>query len=290
MNPSASQVLAGCANNLWLVLAASARAEDAAANGAKAWPDTPGTRLEALALLQTLNADLLSNDSATLTLDRWCESHRMATPAKIVAERVRDQDKDATDEVRKLLGIETNAPVRYCHVRLRCGSHVLSEADNWYVPARLTADMNRVLDTSDTPFGRAVQALNFHRHTLSAHLLWSPLPQGWEMQKALPKPGSGPLQVPAELIQHRAVLSLPDGTPISLVVETYTNQVLAFPLPGPSRCPPRLTFAGRVACFTPETTTRRHAIGWLCGSKPTGDPTHITSVPVRQHPTAPTQA
>ncbi|HEY6926089.1 MAG TPA: hypothetical protein VI653_21585, partial [Steroidobacteraceae bacterium] len=181
MNRSASQVLARCAAGLWLLLVSSARSGDGAANVAGAWPDTPGTRLEALALLQTLNADLLSNDSATLSLDRWCESHRMATPAKIVAERVRDQDKDPTDEVRKLLGVEANEPVRYRHVRLHCGTHVLSEADNWYVPARLTADMNKVLDTSDTPFGRAVQALHFHRRTLSAQLLWSPLPPGWEM-------------------------------------------------------------------------------------------------------------
>src|SRR3569833_640147 len=231
MNPSASQVLAGCANNLWLVLAASARAEDAAANGAKAWPDTPGTRLEALALLQTLNADLLSNDSATLALDRWCESHRMATPAKIVAERVRDRDKDATDEVRKLLGVEADEPVRYRHVRLHCGAHVLSEADNWYVPGRLTADMNKVLDTSDTPFGRAVQALHFHRRTLSARLLWSPLPPGWEMASTLGAAGKGALRIPAETIQHRAVLSLPDGTPFSVVVESYTSDILSFPEP-----------------------------------------------------------
>ncbi len=232
MNRSVSRVLGGCAACLWLLLAAaSARAGDGAGNGAGAWPDTPGTRLEALALLQTLNADLLSHDSATLTLDRWCESHRMATPAKIVAERVRNQDKDPTDEVRKLLGVEANEPVRYRRVRLHCGAHVLSEADNWYVPARLTADMNKVLDTSDTPFGRAVQALHFHRHTLSAQLLWSPLPAGWEMGSTLGAAGKGALQIPAQTIQHRAVLSLPDGTPFSLVVETYTNEILSFPRP-----------------------------------------------------------
>lgn len=222
----------GCAAGLWLLVAAAVRAGDgAAANAAAVWPDTPATRLEALALLQTLNADLLSNDSATLTLDRWCETHKMAATAKIVAERVHDQDKDPTPEVRKLLGIETSEPVRYRHVRLHCGAHVLSEADNWYVPARLTPDMNKVLDTSDTPFGRAVQALHFHRHTLSAQLLWSPLPSGWEMGRTLGTSGRGALTIPAETIQHRAVLSLPDGIPFSVVVETYTNEVLSFPPP-----------------------------------------------------------
>ncbi|HWU73117.1 MAG TPA: hypothetical protein VN137_06500, partial [Sphingomonas sp.] len=57
------------------------------------WPDTPVARLEALAELQTLNADLLSHDSATLTLDRWCARHHLADGARIVADRVRGQDK-----------------------------------------------------------------------------------------------------------------------------------------------------------------------------------------------------
>jgi chorismate-pyruvate lyase len=234
---SAFKVLGGYAAGVCLLVAVSAGAEDAsgvhtAATGhAQSWPDNPATRVEALALLETLNADLLSNDSATLTLDRWCEAHKMATPPKIVAERVHDNDKEPTDEVRSLLGVSPGDPVRYRHVRLHCGDHVLSEADNWYVPARLTDDMNKVLDTSDTPFGRAVQALHFHRRTLSARLLWAPLPQGWEMERTLGPSGKGPLQVPAQTIQHRAVLSLADGTPFSVVVETYTNEVLSFPKP-----------------------------------------------------------
>lgn len=223
MTWSALQVLSRCAAVLGLLAAGSA--------GAESWPDTPTSRVEALALLETLNADLLSNDSATLTLDRWCEAHKLATPPKIVAERVHDNDKEPTDEVRKLLGVSAGEPVRYRHVRLHCGPHVLSEADNWYVPARLTLDMNKVLDTSDTPFGRAVQALHFHRHTLSAQLLWSPLPEGWEMGLPLPTSGKGSLSIPAQTIQHRAVLSLPDGTPFSVVVETYTNEILSFPKP-----------------------------------------------------------
>ena len=220
-------ILTGCAAAGLLLIVTCAAADDVHA----AWPDTPAIRVEALALLETLNADLLSNDSATLTLDRWCDAHKMAMPAKIVAERMHGNDKEPPDEVRQLLAVTAADPVRYRHVRLHCGQHVLSEADNWYVPARLTPDMNKVLDTTDTAFGRAVQELHFRRRTLSAQLLWSPLPPGWEMASALPAAGKGPLQVPAETIQHRAVLSLPDGTPFSLVVETYTNEVLSFPEP-----------------------------------------------------------
>lgn len=194
------------------------------------WPDNAVTRLEALALLQSLNADLLSHDSATLTLDRWCAAHHLAEPAKIVAERDRGTDKAATAEQRQLLHVSATEPIRYRRVRLACGSHVLSEADNWYVPSRLTPEMNKQLDSSDIAFGRAVQALHFRRHTLSVRLLWQPLPEGWETGAAVPA-GSGSLQIPHQLLQHQAFLALPDGTPFSEVVETYTSEILAFPAP-----------------------------------------------------------
>ena len=48
-------------------------------------------RIEVLGLLQALNGELLSHDSATLTLDRWCASHGLAAdarPARIVAEQI----------------------------------------------------------------------------------------------------------------------------------------------------------------------------------------------------------
>ncbi len=93
------------------------------------------SRVEALALLQTLNADLLSHDSATLTLERWCGVHRLASPARIVAVRVADVDKPASPEQRRELAVNSTEPIRYRRVKLLCGTVVLSEADNWYVPA-----------------------------------------------------------------------------------------------------------------------------------------------------------
>jgi chorismate-pyruvate lyase len=218
------------------VLAGAASAADGgAAAPAKPWRDNFTTRLEALALLQSLNADLLSHDSATLTLDRWCGAHHLAEPAKIVAERVRDVEKAATPEQRELLGVSATEPLRYRRVRLKCGARVLSEADNWYVPARLTAAMNQALDSSDIAFGRAVQALKFRRRTLAAELLWSPLPQGWETNAPARLTEGRALEVPAHVIQHKAVLTLPDGTPFSEVVETYTAEVLGFPEPIPPK-------------------------------------------------------
>jgi hypothetical protein len=194
-----------------------------------AWPDSFVGRLEALALIESLNADLLAHDSATLTIERWCADHRLADPARIVAERVKDADKPASAEVREALDVKPEETLFYRRVRLKCGDRVLSEADNWYVPSRLTPEMNHVLETTDTPFGKAVTALHFRRHTLSADLLWRPLPKGWEMAAAPAPEAAGALTIPDHVLEHRAVLSRPDGEPFSEVIETYTGEVLAFP-------------------------------------------------------------
>src|ERR1700746_384870 len=89
-------------------------------------------RLETALLLQTLNADLLSHDSATSTLQRWCDVHHLASPASITAERVRGTEKSPTQIQRERLRVAPTDRVAYRRVRLRCGTVVLSEADNWY--------------------------------------------------------------------------------------------------------------------------------------------------------------
>ena len=219
-------LLAVCAGN-------ALRADDSVRVSGPSWPGSYAARLATLALLETLNADLLSHDSATLTLERWCGAHRLASPPLIVAARVPGPDKQASPEQRRELGVTATEPLRYRRVRLRCGALVLSEAENWYVPARLTPEMNRLLDTTDAPFGKVVRELNFQRHTLSSKLLWQPLPEGWEMNADAGSGQSSDLDPPPMLLEHRAVLYLPDGTPFSDLIETYTSNVLAF-------APPRL--------------------------------------------------
>jgi hypothetical protein len=215
---------------LVLLWSSIVRADDSSPPHLPVWPDTFVTRVEALALLQTLNAELLSHDSATLTLEHWCDVHHLAARPRIVAARVTDVDKVPSSEQRSELGVTPTEPVRYRRVRLLCGGVVLSEADNWYVPGRLTPDMNRLLDT-DMPFGKVVQPLHFQRRTLSTKLLWLPLPEGWEMNPSAAGDGAARLSIPSKLLEHRAVLTLPDGTPFSEVVETYTENILAFPAP-----------------------------------------------------------
>jgi hypothetical protein len=196
------------------------------------WPDTYVTRLQALALIQTLNAEVLASRSATLTLESWCRDHQLAREPTIVAELVRGAAKPPTAEQRQRLQVTLQMEVKYRRVQLRCGDRVLSEADNWYVPDRLTAEMNRLLDTTRTPFGKVVQPLEPYRQTFAVRVLWSPLPDGWERGAIAVSTGTtGVLAIPDALFEHRALLYTREHKPFSEVDEVYQRQLLAFPPP-----------------------------------------------------------
>lgn len=203
------------------------------AHAADDWPDTYVTRLEALALMQSLNAELLGSRSATLTLEKWCGSHRMAEPAKVVAKLRRDIDKPAGTEQRRRLQVGPDEPLKFRRVQLFCGDKLLSEADNWYVPSRLTDEMNHLLESTDTPFGKAVLALGTTRQTFGVKVLWSPLPEGWEMAAAPPAAAreNGSLDMPEALFEHQALLFTRDKVPFAEVDEVYQRQILAFAPP-----------------------------------------------------------
>jgi hypothetical protein len=200
------------------------------AQEAPLWPDTFVARLEALALIQTLNAEILGSRSATLILEKWCRDHRLAEEPKILARVVTAINKAPTAEQRQRLEITGQDEVKYRRVQLRCGTRVLSEAENWYVSGRLTPDMNRLLETTDTPFGKAIESLEPYRRTFAVKLLWAPLPDGWERGSGrLPSGSSRALAIPDAVFEHRAVLYTRDHRPFSEVSEVYQRQILAFP-------------------------------------------------------------
>jgi len=202
------------------------------------WPDTPLARVEALALIQTLNAEILASRSATFTLEKWCLDHHLSGTAepKITARQMDAKARPATAEQRQRLDVGPSDEIKVRHVQLLCGDRVFSEADNWYVPARLTAEMNRLLETTTTPFGKAVQDLHPYRRTFAAAVLWHPLPEGWETKPLAAPPPAGAAQslaIPDALFEHRAVLYTEGGKPFSEVDEVYQHALLDFSPPAP---------------------------------------------------------
>lgn len=197
------------------------------------WRDTPVHRLMLTALLNELDATLLSTASATRTLEDWSMRHHLAPTPIVRAICQQTLPRPCPAALRDALRLPADAApdiLRYRHVRLMCGNLTLSDAENWYLPSRLTAEMNRELDTTETPFGRVTAPLAFTRRLVQAERVWSPLPLGWELAP-LPTGSDQPLAFPPVLFRHHAVLSRQDGTPISAVIESYTAGAFCFPPP-----------------------------------------------------------
>lgn len=155
--------------------------------------------------IAAFEANLAGHASATAALQLWCDTRGIAPGKTITAEFVSGADEAPPTDIRDLLGVGAEEPLGYRHVRLVCGEHVLSDAHNWYVPSRLTAEMNRQLTTSQVPFGRIAASLNFTREPLASARRGDP-------------------GCPANAIStHRARLVLPDGQPLAFVVECYTE-------------------------------------------------------------------
>lgn len=193
-----------------------------------------GNRLAITALIEKLRAELNATDSATLFLEGWCSRYGLGSPAKIVAQRMAGEVPLSAQQRQELEISDPQEPVIYRRVALACGDTVLSEADNWYLPRRLTPEINMVLTETNTPFGRAIQSLGPSRRTLSSILTWRALPREWELMSTsqlTAEVATAPLVTydPANaLFENRAIVLRRDGTPVSEVRETYKMSLIAF--------------------------------------------------------------
>lgn len=154
--------------------------------------------------LEAFQAELAASDSATAVLQRHCDA-RAPGETIIAAVLPTKADPVATAAARRDLRLRPWAPVGYRRVELSCAGVVLSRAENWYAPGRLTPAMNRALETTRTPFGVVARPLDYRRRPLKSEA---------------PDSGQG-------VLRNTAILVRPDGKPIAKVVETYSDQVLA---------------------------------------------------------------
>lgn len=192
--------------------------------------------LTAYATAGLLNGRLLASRSATATLEAWCREHGLADPPTVVATRVNQNEKPPTEQQRAELQVGPDEPVRYRSVLLSCGERQLSHAENWYVPSRLTPEMNHALDTTNTPFGKVVAPLQPTRTTQDMRQLWEVLPDGWESRPAAELRDWAARHQDViryvedrEMFRHVAVLSRRgDNLPIAQVHETYVMGGLLF--------------------------------------------------------------
>lgn len=151
-----------------------------------------------------LEAMLARHPSATQALQAICDAKHKGAAPRIVARKYHGRPIPPLEDVRQLLRLEPGEEAAYRHVALICGDETLSVAHNWYVPSRLTPEMNETLANTETPFGRVVAPLGFKREETKA-----------DFEPALECPGN-------TVSVHRALLRLPDRTPLAFIVECYT--------------------------------------------------------------------
>jgi chorismate-pyruvate lyase len=143
--------------------------------------------------VQALHEKLLASDSATEVL-----AQTFGDP--VVACRMLCDPLALTPWQRAQLAPTQSEPACHRRVTLLAGGRPVSEADLWYVPARLWPGMAATLAETDRPFGAVVRPMQPVRETLASRVC---------------APGE-----PVAL-EHEALLRDREGRPIALVAERY---------------------------------------------------------------------
>ena len=159
---------------------------------------------------------LQSSNSATATLEEWMAQRDGQAHYALRARAVAGEPRPASPAQRTRLQLDPGMDVRYRHVELVYNELVLSTAENWYVPARLSMDMRDALDGGGLPFGRVIEELSPKREMLSSEKIWNT--------------GSavGPTPPPEHILRFRALVLARDGMPICEVDEVYMRTVVTF--------------------------------------------------------------
>jgi chorismate-pyruvate lyase len=166
----------------------------------------PAAAQDVRAAYDAFEAELVAGPTATAALQRWCAAHGVTGTVRAEVDRGAERVPSAATFIR--LQATSNEHIAYRRVRLGCGGHVLSEADNWYVPSRLTPAMNEALESGDTPFGAVIAPLGPNRQVISSERLWTD--------------GAAP----EDILRNRGLVLDRNGRPLAEVSETYKRTAL----------------------------------------------------------------
>ncbi|WP_146604528.1 hypothetical protein [Rhodoplanes roseus] len=158
---------------------------------------------------EELSGRLLLTQLATRALEGWCRERGIAD-GHIVVRRHDAPAAEALDPTSlAALGGDPSG-LTFRRVDIRLAGITLVDAANWYFPERLTPAMRERL-RGDTPFGETIAALKARRTTFFVGIA------DRDAIEAAVRHGDAA----APIFEHRAVLALADGTPLSVVHERY---------------------------------------------------------------------
>lgn len=143
-------------------------------------------------------------------LERWCGR-------QVTAHRTAFAEKALPECHRRSLELMPRERTAYRHVRLVADGQILCEADNWYVPERLSAAMNDALERTNRPFGKVIAPLHPSRRVLSTKVL-----QGVGQRPSLMANDGG--SHPA--LEHEALVMDGVGRALCIVHEIYMTKLL----------------------------------------------------------------
>lgn len=110
---------------------------------------------------------IASADSMTECLRDWCDAFAIGSGTLRVVHATASGTIPANLHTRAALNLQPGETIRHRRIKLVYGDTELLEADNWYVPERLTEMANTLLEDTDTPFGIAISQHSQTRQTLS---------------------------------------------------------------------------------------------------------------------------
>jgi hypothetical protein len=156
--------------------------------------------------LITLSAQVLSANSATRALEKWCQDRGIGTGTirALVNRSATPQSLD-DDSLDALGHPAVRSDIVFREVRLVTGDVELITAFNWYLPGNLTPEMRTQLQTTDTPFGCVVAPLSPRRRTFCE-------------RRQLP---AHPFDFSQPAFEHHALVARSDGVPLAVVHEHF---------------------------------------------------------------------
>ncbi|WP_404295241.1 hypothetical protein ACD578_27725 (plasmid) [Microvirga sp. RSM25] len=175
--------------------------------------------------IQDLSARLTAGATATKTLLSWCEEHGLSQGPVTVEIRQRFSPAVIPDDVLLALEPASGEAIDYRQVRLMRGTLPLAAAENWFIPQRLAAGMNDLLQTTDVPFGTVIAPLHPSRRTLAARVgpLTADPAEDPERRCDLAHPSC-----PEIILEHIAAILSESGTALALVKESFFFELVSF--------------------------------------------------------------
>jgi hypothetical protein len=176
--------------------------------------------------LARFEAALRGSGSATGVLTRWIAERTGGADVRLTA-HVRSTVPDAlSPAMLERLEVGDAGNVAYRRVWLAYAGRVFSIAENWYVPDRLSPEMNERLATDAAPFGTVVEPLMPVRETLFSQCLWPSDEIGGEgSRRDGGELASTLVRLPPTVLRHAALVRARTGEPICEVSELYTRNI-----------------------------------------------------------------